>query len=122
MDTPYYSLADFVMPEDKMRMDYVGAFAVTSGQVIERMIRHYQEIDDNYNALLLQSLSDRLAEAATELLHYRVRKEYWGYVPEENLSMKDLLQEHYQGIRPAVGYPSLPGSVVEFCFERSCRF
>ena len=117
VDTPYYSLADFVMPEDKMRMDYVGAFAVTSGQVIERMIRHYQEIDDNYNALLLQSLSDRLVEAATELLHYRIRKEYWGYAPEENLSMKDLLQEHYQGIRPAVGYPSLPDQSLSFVLK-----
>ena len=110
----YYSLSDFVMPSNMKRTDYVGVFTVTAGEEIENLIEYYKQQDDNYNALLLQSLADRIAEAATELLHYRVRKEIWGYSPDEEATVESLLKEHYQGIRPAIGYPSLPDQSLTF--------
>ena len=104
----YKSLADFVMPAEEQRTDYLGAFVVTAGIGLESWMEHYQAEGDTYNAMLLQTLSDRLAEALAEYLHERVRKEYWGYASEEQLSVAELFKVKYQGIRPAIGYPSLP--------------
>lgn len=113
-DAYYYSLSDFIMPSDTNRTDYIGAFTVTAGEEIENRIEYYKQQGDNYNALLLQSLADRIAEAATELLHYRIRKEIWGYSPDEKATVENLIKEHYQGIRPAIGYPSLPDQSLAF--------
>ena len=104
----YKSLADYVMPAAEQRTDYLGAFVVTAGIGLESWMEQYQAEGDNYNAMLLQTLSDRLAEALAEYLHERVRKEFWGYAPNEQLSIADLYKVKYQGIRPAIGYPSLP--------------
>lgn len=104
----YKSLADFVMPVEEHRTDYLGAFVVTAGIGLEHWMEQYESEGDTYNAMLLQTLSDRLAEALAEYLHERVRKEFWGYVPDEQLSIADLYKVKYQGIRPAIGYPSLP--------------
>lgn len=103
----YKSLADYVMPAAEQRTDYLGAFVVTAGIGLESWMEQYQEEGDTYNAMLLQTLSDRLAEALAEYLHERVRKEFWGYAPDEQLSIADLYKVKYQGIRPAIGYPSL---------------
>ena len=121
-DAYYYSLSDFVMPSDMKRTDYIGAFTVTAGEDIENLIEYYKCQNDNYNALLLQSLADRIAEAATELLHYRVRKNIWGYSPEEEANIESLLKEHYQGIRPAIGYPSLPDQSLAFDIDKLLGF
>lgn len=104
----YKSLADYVMPAAEQRTDYLGAFVVTAGIGLESWMEQYQEEGDTYNAMLLQTLSDRLAEALAEYLHERVRKEFWGYALDEQLSIADLYKVKYQGIRPAIGYPSLP--------------
>lgn len=104
----YKSLADYVMPAAEQRTDYLGAFVVTAGIGLESWMEQYQAEGDTYNAMLLQTLSDRLAEALAEYLHERVRKEFWGYAPNEQLSIADLYKVKYQGIRPAIGYPSLP--------------
>ena len=105
---PHRSLADFVAPRDSGVPDWVGAFAVTAGTgVPERVERLRAELDD-YNAILLESLADRLAEAFAERLHERVRTELWGYAPGERLDNTGLLKEQYAGIRPAPGYPACP--------------
>ena len=104
----YKSLADYVMPAEEQRTDYLGAFVVTAGIGLEPWMEQYQAEGDTYNAMLLQTLSDRLAEALAEYLHERVRKDCWGYAPHEQLSIADLYKVKYQGIRPAIGYPSLP--------------
>lgn len=104
----FLSLADFIAPISSGIKDYIGAFAVTTGQRIEEIIEEQNRKGDNYQAILIQSISDRLAEAATELLHYRIRKELWGYALDEILDIENILQQKYQGIRPAIGYPSLP--------------
>lgn len=104
----YKSLADFVMPVEEHRTDYLGAFVVTAGIGLEHWMEQYESEGDTYNAMLLQTLSDRLAEALAEYLHERVRKEFWGYALDEQLSIADLYKVKYQGIRPAIGYPSLP--------------
>ena len=102
-------LADFVAPED----DYVGAFAVTAGLGIEVKLAEFELAHDDYSAIMLKALADRLAEAATEWLHERVRKEYWGYAASEALSCNELIAEAYQGIRPAPGYPACPDHTVK---------
>lgn len=106
--TEYKSLADYVMPASEGREDYLGAFVVTAGAGAEKLHREFEDGGDTYSAMLLQSLTDRLAEAVAEYLHEKVRKEYWGYAPDENLSIADLFRVKYVGIRPAIGYPSLP--------------
>lgn len=103
---PNISLADFIQP-DSLGVDYMGAFAVTI-QGIEPYLAQYVAAQDDYNKILLQSLSDRLAEAFAELLHEKTRKELWGYAPEESLNSEDLIKEKYVGIRPAPGYPACP--------------
>lgn len=104
----YKSLADYVMPLSEGRTDYIGAFVVTAGGGVNYLKAKFEQEGDTYKVMLLQTLTDRLAEAASEYLHERVRKEYWGYVPDEELSVSDLFKVRYQGIRPAIGYPSLP--------------
>jgi len=101
-------LADFVAPRDTGVADWIGAFAVTAGIGLETKVTEFQEALDDYNAILLKSLADRLAEAFAERLHERVRREFWGYAPDEQLSNEDLIRERYRGIRPAPGYPASP--------------
>jgi 5-methyltetrahydrofolate--homocysteine methyltransferase len=102
------SLADFVAPKETGLRDYVGAFAVTAGVHIGEKIDEFKKNLDDYSAILLESLADRLAEAFAERMHERVRKEFWAYVPNESLSNADLIGEKYAGIRPAPGYPACP--------------
>ncbi len=101
-------LSDFVAPLDSGLKDYLGAFAVTAGIGIEEKIKEFEKNHDDYSSIMIKALTDRLAEAFTELIHEKIRKEIWGYAKEEKLSMDDLLREKYQGIRPAHGYPACP--------------
>lgn len=110
----YKSLADFVMPASEGRTDYAGAFVVTAGAGAEALHQEFEAEGDTYSAMLLQTLTDRLAEAVAEYLHEKVRKEYWGYAPDEDLSKADLFRVKYRGIRPAIGYPSLPDQLQNF--------
>ena len=104
---PNLALADFIAPYDSGRRDYLGAFAVTAGIHIEHVVSQFEKDHDDYNAIMVKALADRLAEALAELTHKRAR-EAWGYGSEENLSLDDLIHEHYRGIRPAPGYPASP--------------
>ena len=105
---PNFSLADFVAPLDCGREDYIGAFAVTTGIGIESLIEKYERDHDDYSSIMVKALADRLAEAFTELMHHRVRTEFWPYATDENLTNEELIKEKYQGIRPAPGYPACP--------------
>ncbi len=105
---PHRSLADFVAPRESGLIDHVGAFAVTAGTDVHERIAAFKADLDDYSAILLESLADRLAEAFAERLHERVRKELWGYAPEESLDNVGLIKEQYDGIRPAPGYPACP--------------
>jgi len=106
--SPNLSLADYVASKDSGVADYMGAFAVTSGDELNHIVAEYEKQHDDYRAILVKALADRLAEALAEHLHERVRREYWGYAPNEKLSNDDLIKENYQGIRPAPGYPACP--------------
>ncbi|MGE2737008.1 methionine synthase [Mycolicibacterium vaccae] len=105
---PNRSLGDFVAPKDTGLADYVGAFAVTAGLGSSEKIVEFKAANDDYNAILLESLADRLAEAFAERMHQRVRREFWGYQPDEQLDNEELIGEKYVGIRPAPGYPACP--------------
>ncbi len=105
---PNRALSDFVAPRDTGIRDYVGAFAVTAGIGSEDKITEFKAALDDYDAILLESLADRLAEAFAERLHQRIRKELWGYAPDEHIDNADLIKERYRGIRPAPGYPACP--------------
>ena len=105
---PHYSLADFVAPKETGKQDYIGGFAVTAGVGAEELAKEYQNNGDDYNSIMVKALADRLAEAFAEHMHQRVRKEFWGYDRDENLSNEDLIKEQYKGIRPAPGYPACP--------------
>ncbi len=107
-ETPNLSLADFVASAESGKRDYIGGFAVTTGIGLEKWVEHYQSKNDDYSAIMMKILADRLAEAFAELLHLRVRNEFWGYAPNKNLPVEDILREKYQGIRPAPGYPACP--------------
>ncbi|MCC6281884.1 MAG: methionine synthase [Saprospiraceae bacterium] len=108
-DQPNFCLSDFIQPEnDHLPQDYLGAFAVTAGIGIEAHVKRFEAAHDDYSAILLKALADRLAEAFAERLHERVRKEFWGYAPTESLDNQKLIDETYQGIRPAPGYPACP--------------
>jgi 5-methyltetrahydrofolate--homocysteine methyltransferase len=102
------ALADFIAPKESGRVDYIGGFAVTTGLGIERLIRRFEKQHDDYSSIMIKVLADRLAEAFAELLHEKVRKEFWGYAPDEDLSELELIKETYRGIRPAPGYPACP--------------
>ncbi|MGP9686489.1 methionine synthase [Halomonas sp. AOP25-F1-15] len=103
-----YSLADFIAPKESGKADWIGGFAVTAGHGVDELSKAYGAAGDDYNAIMVQALTDRLAEAFAERMHERVRKEFWGYVPEEVLDNDALIAEKYQGIRPAPGYPACP--------------
>ncbi len=105
---PNRSLGDFVAPKETGAADFIGAFAVTAGLGSQDKIVEFKAAHDDYNAILLESLADRLAEAFAERLHQRVRKEFWGYQPDEQLDNEALIGEKYRGIRPAPGYPACP--------------
>jgi 5-methyltetrahydrofolate--homocysteine methyltransferase len=105
--TDFRSLADYVAPVSSGLADYLGGFAVTAGAGSEEIVGRYKADQDDYNAILVESLADRLAEAFAELLHERARRD-WGYGKNEKLSKEDLIAEKYRGIRPAAGYPSCP--------------
>jgi 5-methyltetrahydrofolate--homocysteine methyltransferase len=105
---PHAALSDFVAPVESGRRDYIGAFAVTAGLGIEAQLARFTAAHDDYSAIMLKVLADRLAEAFAERLHERVRREYWGYAPDEQLGAEQLIREEYRGIRPAPGYPACP--------------
>ncbi|EDY85561.1 methionine synthase [gamma proteobacterium HTCC5015] len=107
-DRPNLCLSDFIAPKDSGLDDYIGAFAVTAGIGIDEHIARYEADHDDYNAIMLKALADRLAEALAEHMHERVRKEFWGYASDENLDNEALIAEKYRGIRPAPGYPACP--------------
>ena len=102
------ALADFIAPKESGFNDYIGGFAVTAGIGSDALVQQFEAAHDDYSAILVKALADRLAEAFAELLHEQVRKTYWGYAPEEDLSNEDLIREQYRGIRPAPGYPACP--------------
>ena len=108
----YFCLADFIRPRSQNIKDKVGIFATSVDATVETLYP-----DDAYRKMLIQTLADRLAEATAEKLHEQVRKVHWGYAPDENLNMKQLHNEEFQGIRPAVGYPSLPDQSVNFILD-----
>jgi len=105
---PNLSLADFIAPKSSGQKDYIGGFAVTTGVGIEKHLKRFEEDKDDYNSIMLKALADRLAEAFAELMHEKVRKDFWGYAADESLKNEDLIKEKYQGIRPASGYPACP--------------
>jgi 5-methyltetrahydrofolate--homocysteine methyltransferase len=107
-DYPNLALADFIAPQGSGITDYMGFFAVTAGEGVEELVEQYKKQDDEYSAIMVKILADRLSEAFAELLHVNVRKEYWGYAKGENLSAKELFTIKYKGIRPAPGYPACP--------------
>lgn len=111
-ENPFLCLSDFVRPLESGIKDTVGAFATTIDPNMESLFK-----EDDYKLMLVKTLAERLAEAAAEKVHEDIRKKVWGYAPDENLTKKELLNEEYQGIRPAVGYPSLPDISVSFLLD-----
>jgi 5-methyltetrahydrofolate--homocysteine methyltransferase len=107
-DLPNFCLSDFIAPQSAGKKDYIGMFAVTTGIGLEKLVAEYKSKQDDYSEIMAKALADRLAEAFAELLHAKVRKEFWGYASNENLSVDELVKEEYQGIRPAPGYPACP--------------
>ncbi len=101
-------LADYVADEASGVKDYMGAFAVSAGFGCDDLVAEFDANHDDYNSILMKAVADRLAEAAAEYMHERVRKEYWGFAPDETLDNEALIRESYQGIRPAPGYPACP--------------
>jgi 5-methyltetrahydrofolate--homocysteine methyltransferase len=107
-ERPDFCLADFVAPKQAGKQDWIGGFAVTAGIGIDEHVARFEAANDDYSSILLKALADRLAEAFAERMHERVRREFWGYQPEEALDNEALIDENYQGIRPAPGYPACP--------------
>ena len=105
---PNLCMGDFIAPKESGVKDYIGAFAVTAGVGIDKRVKAFEDKHDDYNAIMLKAIADRLAEAFTELLHKRVRREFWGYAGDEKLDNEELIAEKYRGIRPAPGYPACP--------------
>jgi len=110
---PNRSLADYVAPLSLGKKDYIGMFAVTTGHGVEKKVTEFQARHDDYDAIMIKAIADRLAEAFAECMHHRVRTDLWGYCPQENLSNEELITEKYQGIRPAPGYPACPEHTVK---------
>ncbi len=108
-----WALADYIAPRDSGVDDYIGAFAVTAGIGIEPHVKRFEDANDDYSAILLKALADRLAEAFAELMHARVRREFWGYAADEQIDNEGLIDEQYRGIRPAPGYPACPDHTVK---------
>jgi 5-methyltetrahydrofolate--homocysteine methyltransferase len=107
-DQPYICLSDFVAPKESGKQDYIGLFAVTTGIGIEPLIEAYEKDHDDYNSIMIKAIADRLAEAFAEKMHELVRKEYWGFAKEEQLTDEEIIREKYNSIRPAPGYPACP--------------
>ncbi|KTD15937.1 Methionine synthase [Legionella lansingensis] len=105
---PNFCLSDYIAPKETGVIDYMGAFAVTAGIGIDKHVKRFEENNDDYSAIMLKALADRFAEAFAERMHELVRKKYWGYSSTESLSNKEIINEEYQGIRPAPGYPACP--------------
>jgi 5-methyltetrahydrofolate--homocysteine methyltransferase len=105
---PHYALSDFVAPRSCGVPDWIGAFAVTAGLGLDEKVREFESRHDDYGSIMLKALADRLAEALAEQMHERVRREFWGYAPEERFTSDQLVREAYRGIRPAPGYPACP--------------
>lgn len=105
---PNVAMSDFVAPVDSGKQDYVGGFVVTAGIEEVAIAERFERANDDYSSILVKALADRFAEAFAELMHQRVRNEFWGYAPGEELSTDDLIHERYAGIRPAPGYPAQP--------------
>ncbi|ARS36949.1 methionine synthase [Pontibacter actiniarum] len=105
---PNMAFSDFIAPKETGVQDYIGGFVVSAGFGIEKMLEQYEAEHDDYRSIMAKALADRLAEAFAELMHLKVRRELWGYSPEEQLSNEDLIKEQYKGIRPAPGYPGCP--------------
>lgn len=111
---PNFSLADFIAPAENGYTDYIGGFAVTTGIGIEKWLEKFEAEHDDYNSIMLKALADRLAEAFAELMHERVRKEFWGYASDEHFTNEELIKEAYSGIRPAPGYPACPDHTEKY--------
>ena len=107
-NVPNISLSDFIAPKESGKKDYIGFFAVTAGIGIEVLLEKFKKDHDDYNDIMIKSVADRLAEAMAEMLHYKVRKEIWGYSTDEAFDAERLIKEDYIGIRPAPGYPACP--------------
>src|SRR5690606_35077750 len=109
----YKCLADYIAPKSSGVADYIGMFAVTGGLGIEKHDKRFLDDNDDYSSIMLKAIADRLAEGFAETLHARVRRDLWGYVPNEDLPDAEIIAEKYQGIRPAPGYPACPEHVVK---------
>jgi 5-methyltetrahydrofolate--homocysteine methyltransferase len=107
-DRPYQCLADFIAPKDAGVVDWVGGFVCTAGHEVEDWAREFEQNRDDYTGILIKALGDRCVEAFAEYLHKKVRQEFWGYATSEKLTTEELIDEKYRGIRPAIGYPSIP--------------
>ena len=105
---PNFALADYIAPKETGLADYFGGFAVTTGDEVEQRAKEFERDHDDYSSIMVKAMGDRLAEAFAERMHERVRKEFWGFEPDEDLSNEDLVSEKYRGIRPAPGYPACP--------------
>ncbi len=105
---PNFCLSDYILPKNETQQDYIGSFALSTGFGIEKWVDKFEQDHDDYSAILLKALADRLAEAFAECMHKKVRTELWGYDPDENIDNQGLIEEAYQGIRPAPGYPACP--------------
>merc|ERR1719272_2130618 len=105
---PYLALSDFVAPKSSGVSDYLGMFVSSAGFGLDKIIQKYKDDQDDYSYIMAEAIADRLAEAFAEVMHVMVRKELWGYAPDENLSTEDLIKVRYNGLRPAPGYPSQP--------------
>ncbi|BBE10367.1 5-methyltetrahydrofolate--homocysteine methyltransferase [Mycoavidus cysteinexigens] len=110
---PNRALADFIAPKETQIDDYIGLFAVTAGLNIDKKVQQFEQAQDDYSAIMLKALADRLAESFAERLHERIRTEFWGYAAAEQLSHNELINEKYVGIRPAPGYPACPDHLVK---------
>ncbi len=105
---PYYALSDFIASKDSGVKDYIGGFIVTAGLGAEELAKQYEDDHDDYNSIMIKAIADRMAEAFAELLHKRLRREFWGYAVDEDIPMEKMHAGIYQGIRPAPGYPCQP--------------
>merc|ERR1719498_1260645 len=105
---PFYALSDFIAPKDTGVSDYLGMFVTSAGFGLEKVCERYKNEQDDYSFIMAEAIADRLAEAFAEVMHVQIRKDLWGYAPDENLSIDDLIKVRYSGIRPAPGYPSQP--------------
>jgi 5-methyltetrahydrofolate--homocysteine methyltransferase len=108
IDQPYFSLSDFIAPKETGIKDYIGMFAVTAGIGMNSLVKRFKDEHDDYNGILTEAITDRLAEAFAETMHEHVRIQYWGYSKDEKLTNEQIIKEKYRGIRPAPGYPACP--------------